>query len=340
MSQETKKCPYCGKEILAVAKKCKHCGTWLDGRGEAKASTPATPKQDSPVNDTPIDKSAKKSSKGKLGKTIISAIVGIAVLSGGAYFYIQHTDKVAREAFVANHIPTALDQKGDDMAQSLFGNKYNEELELFRAKQSELSNYLTTTYVENKDRDTLSIGGDSKYKKLNSALQERITVLSVYRGLAVHLSAKGVKNSDQVQFGYLELLDVNKEILTCIHNLERDQQQAKEEMKAMTWNGYAFTDKWINSTVNAAEHIAELYEKRDNIGSLLSITKFSDIQKKYEKQILDGVSKSIDLKYNEVFRVAGEKLTQEDFLVISKERYEVEYLAIHNTILDEGLVPQ
>ena len=84
----------------------------------------------------------------------------------------------------------------------------------------------------------------------------------------------------------------------------------------------------------------ELYEKRDNIGSLLSITKFSDIQKKYEKQILDGVSNSIDLKYNEVFRVAGEKLTQEDFLVISKERYEVEYLAIHNTILDEGLVPQ
>ena len=28
----TKKCPYCGKEILAVAKKCKHCGEWLDGR--------------------------------------------------------------------------------------------------------------------------------------------------------------------------------------------------------------------------------------------------------------------------------------------------------------------
>ncbi len=30
--EETKKCPYCGKEILAVAKKCKHCGEWLDSR--------------------------------------------------------------------------------------------------------------------------------------------------------------------------------------------------------------------------------------------------------------------------------------------------------------------
>jgi len=27
---ETKKCPFCGEEILAVAKKCKHCGEWID----------------------------------------------------------------------------------------------------------------------------------------------------------------------------------------------------------------------------------------------------------------------------------------------------------------------
>ncbi len=27
--RKTKRCPYCGEDILAHAKKCKHCGEWL-----------------------------------------------------------------------------------------------------------------------------------------------------------------------------------------------------------------------------------------------------------------------------------------------------------------------
>ncbi|MBE6247951.1 MAG: hypothetical protein E7106_01685 [Prevotella sp.] len=36
MMEETKRCPYCGEEILAVAKKCKHCGEWLETKESEK----------------------------------------------------------------------------------------------------------------------------------------------------------------------------------------------------------------------------------------------------------------------------------------------------------------
>lgn len=32
--EETKKCPYCGQEILSVAKKCRYCGNWIDGTNQ------------------------------------------------------------------------------------------------------------------------------------------------------------------------------------------------------------------------------------------------------------------------------------------------------------------
>ena len=34
MDTKHKRCPYCGEEILAVAKKCRYCGEWLDADAE------------------------------------------------------------------------------------------------------------------------------------------------------------------------------------------------------------------------------------------------------------------------------------------------------------------
>lgn len=40
---QTRRCPFCAEEILAAAKKCKHCGEFLDGRSRAARAAPAQP---------------------------------------------------------------------------------------------------------------------------------------------------------------------------------------------------------------------------------------------------------------------------------------------------------
>jgi hypothetical protein len=37
---EKKRCPYCGEEILAVAVKCKHCGSAIEGQSAAAQEKP------------------------------------------------------------------------------------------------------------------------------------------------------------------------------------------------------------------------------------------------------------------------------------------------------------
>ena len=50
-AEATKRCPFCGEVILAVAKKCKHCGEFLD-RSHPDAPSAAAPS--SPVNTDPV----------------------------------------------------------------------------------------------------------------------------------------------------------------------------------------------------------------------------------------------------------------------------------------------
>ena len=50
---DTKPCPYCGEEILAVAKKCKHCKEFLNDAAAAEKATAAEPPAAVAVTDKP-----------------------------------------------------------------------------------------------------------------------------------------------------------------------------------------------------------------------------------------------------------------------------------------------
>ena len=76
-NKETKICPYCGEEILAVAKKCKHCGEWLTGEKpgtvSSSSSEPAVSKNE-PQQET--EKRPVETPKGAQKKSLLWPIIG------------------------------------------------------------------------------------------------------------------------------------------------------------------------------------------------------------------------------------------------------------------------
>lgn len=69
MEQKTKICPYCGETILAVAKKCRNCGEWLDKDEKPSSSTP-TEEAENPSAETNDDNQQQKPITTTDGQTV------------------------------------------------------------------------------------------------------------------------------------------------------------------------------------------------------------------------------------------------------------------------------
>ena len=87
-SKKTKKCPYCGEEILATARKCKHCGEWLEEKPADMQQGQTTPNlQDGQHEENPMSAHVRKGITNahineENAETIYTEILIIAVAIG------------------------------------------------------------------------------------------------------------------------------------------------------------------------------------------------------------------------------------------------------------------
>jgi hypothetical protein len=75
-SRPTKRCPYCGEEILVEARKCRHCGEYLDS--ELRRQQPSHDALDRLL--TPVGRPASAIVAGYLGLFSLLPFFGIAAI--------------------------------------------------------------------------------------------------------------------------------------------------------------------------------------------------------------------------------------------------------------------
>lgn len=105
------KCPYCGEEILTVAKKCKHCGEWLEDR-EYEEEEVDTVIEDEPESDD--------DSNWEWLYEIIGKIIAVLIFLLVAFFTMPSEEKQAERMKEELRVLVRKDIKNETRNEDMF----------------------------------------------------------------------------------------------------------------------------------------------------------------------------------------------------------------------------
>jgi TPR repeat protein len=148
--EQKMRCPYCGEEILAVAKKCRHCGEWLD-------------KQNEPL--MPIESGHVVAHKIGLKKwMIVTPIIFFAIIIGSYLYIAKHQSKANKDVLVKKSDPVINFAESDNNVPEEDYQKVENTIPIQTEQEDIQSQNITNTNTEDDNSEELLILGEN-YEK-------------------------------------------------------------------------------------------------------------------------------------------------------------------------------